>query len=154
MAGSRRRAGSGRAPPLASPGVADFLSPAWIAELDAAARAAASGGGPAVLPVGPTLRVAVEVPDAPGGAVRYVMVLDAAGPRVVAGADEPADVTLRQTYAVARRLNRGEANAQRVLAEGSATIDGDLNRLAAAAADLARLDDAFAAVRAATTFPD
>jgi hypothetical protein len=139
--------------PIASPAVADFLSPAWIAELDAAARAASSGDGSPVMSGALTLRVAVEVPDAPGGPVRYVMVLDPAGSQVVGGADEPADVTLRQRYAVARRLNHGEANAQQVLAEGAATVDGDLNRLAAVAADLARLEDAFAAVRARTTFP-
>ncbi|MCU1456032.1 MAG: hypothetical protein JWL73_124 [Actinomycetia bacterium] len=133
--------------------MAAFLSPAWIAEMDAAARAA-SGANASPGRADSGLRVAVEVPDAPGGAVRYVMVVGAVGARVVAGTDEPADVTLRQPYAVARRIHGGAANAQRILAEGTATIDGDLNRLAAAAPDLARLEDAFAAVRAATTFPE
>ncbi len=134
--------------------MAAFLSPAWIAELDAAARAAAPSAGSVAL------RVAVEVPDAPGGAVRYVMVLDPAGARVLDGSGDPggedlaADVTLCQTYAVARRIHAGSANAQQVLAERAATVDGDLNRLVAAAADLVRLEDAFAAVRASTTFAE
>lgn len=132
--------------------MAEFLSPAWIAELDAAARAISVGGATDAKPATLTLRVAVEVPDAPGGAVRYVMVLDPAGSRVLGGVDEPADITLRQAYAVARRIHGGAANAQQVLAEGSATVDGDLNRLVAAGPDLARLQDAFATVRNATTF--
>ena len=44
-------------------------------------------------------------------------------------------------------------NAQAALADGRLRVSGDVARLAAHAAALARLDDVFAAVRASTTYP-
>ena len=60
----------------------------------------------------------------------------------------PADVCLETDYATAVALARGEMNAQAALADGRLRVSGDVARLAAHAAALARLDDVFAAVRA------
>jgi putative sterol carrier protein len=124
-----------------------FLSPEWIAALDAAAQEA-------VVPAGVRLTIQQIVTDdgADGGEVRYHLVLDDEGLRVHPGEAAAADVTLVQTRDVAAALSRGELNAQQALEAGRLKLRGDIGHLARQGKALTAMEDAFAAVRADTTY--
>jgi putative sterol carrier protein len=124
-----------------------FLTPEWIAALDAAA-------GEAAVPAGVRLTVQqiVTGDDAGGDDVRYHLVLDEGRLRVHPGEAPAADVTLVQTRDVAAALSRGELNAQQALEAGRLKLRGDIGRLAREGRALTAVEDVFAAVRAATTY--
>ena len=124
-----------------------FLTPEWIAALDAAAREAA-------VPAGVRLTIQQIVTDGPRGEVRYHLVLDDGRLRVHPGAADAADLTLVQTRAVAAALSRGELNAQQALEAGRLKLRGDIGRLAREGRALTAVEDVFAAVRAATVYGD
>ena len=124
-----------------------FLTPEWIAALDAAAREAA-------VPAGVRLTIQQIVTDGPGGEVRYHLAFDDGRLRVRPGGADAADVTLVQTRAVAAALSRGELNAQQALEAGRIKLRGDIGRLAKEARALTAMEDVFAAVRAATAYDD
>jgi hypothetical protein len=131
--------------------MAEFLSASWIAELDAAARAAdriAVDDG--------TLVIEQVVRGMPSGEVRYQVQIGPGGTRVVAGAggDLDADLVLLTDHPTARALHEGRVRAQDALATGLLKVQGRPEVLAKRADLLARLDAAFAPVRAGTTFPD
>jgi putative sterol carrier protein len=118
-----------------------FLSPEWIAALDAAARVA-------TVPAGIRLTIQQVVTDA----VSYHLVFDDGGLRVVPGEAEGADVTLIQTRDVAVALSRGELNAQQALEAGRLKLRGDIGHLARQGKALGAMEDVFAAVRADTAY--
>lgn len=126
-----------------------FLSPEWIAALDAAAREA-------TVPAAVRLTIQQIVTDGDdgggGGEVRYHLVLDEGRCRVVPGEADAPDVTLLQTREVAAALSRGELNAQQALEAGSLKLRGDLGHLAKEGKALGAMEDVFAAVRAGTTY--
>jgi len=122
-----------------------FLSPEWIAALDAAARQA-------TVPAGVRLTIQQIVTDDDGGDVRYHLVLDGAGLRIVPGEADAPDVTLVQTREVAAALSRGELNAQQALEAGRLKLRGDIGHLAKQGKALGTVEDVFAAVRADTTY--
>jgi putative sterol carrier protein len=124
-----------------------FLTPEWIAALDAAAREAAVPAG-----VRLTVQQIVTGVDAGGDDVRYHLVLDEGRLRVHPGEAPAADVTLVQTRDVAAALSRGELNAQQALEAGRLKLRGDIGRLAREGRALTAVEDVFAAVRAATTY--
>lgn len=129
--------------------MAEFLSAAWIAELDHAARAAdglALADGELV--------IEQVVRGRPGGDVRYRVRLGPDGARVATTAGGGADLTLLTDAATARSLHEGRVRAQDALATGALKVQGRPEVLARRADLLARLDVAFAPVRARTTFPD
>ena len=128
--------------------MADFLSARWIAELDAAARGADR------IAVDDELVLEQVVRDGPEGDVRYQLHLGPSGARVVVGTDAPADLVLLTDLVTARALHEGRVRAQDTLATGSLKVQGRPEVLAKRADVLARLDAAFAPVRAGTTFPD
>jgi len=71
------------------------------------------------------------------------------------GVDAPdADLVLLTDYPTARALHEGRVRAQDALAAGLLKVQGRPEVFAKRADLLARLDDAFAPVRAVTTFPD
>jgi hypothetical protein len=137
--------------------VAAFLSNEWIRDLARACEGAPpstpasdagkSGGGRFVIEP-----VVTGVPHL--GEVRYQIAFEA-GRCAVAAASEgsAADVRLETDYVTAVALSRGTANAQAALADGRLRVSGDVARLAARAAELAALDDLFAALRTTTTYP-
>jgi len=123
-----------------------FLTPEWIAALDAAAREAA-------VPAGIRLTIQqVVIDDGGGGDVRYHLVLDRGGLRVHPGEAPAADVTLVQTREVAVALSRGELNAQQALEAGRLKLRGDIGHLAREGRALVAMEDVFAAVRAVTCY--
>jgi putative sterol carrier protein len=124
-----------------------FLTPEWIAALDAAAREAAVPAG-----VRLTVQQIVTGDDAGGDDVRYHLVLDEGRLRVHPGEAPAADVTLVQTRDVAAALSRGELNAQQALEAGRLKLRGDISRLARRGKALTAVEDVFAAVRAATQY--
>jgi putative sterol carrier protein len=124
-----------------------FLSPEWIAALDAAAREATV---PAAVRL--TIQQIVADDGGGGGEVRYHLVLDEGRCRVVPGDADDPDVTLLQTREVAAALSRGELNAQQALEAGSLKLRGDLGHLAKEGKALGAMEDVFAAVRAGTTY--
>jgi hypothetical protein len=129
--------------------MAEFLSAAWIAELDDAARAATG----LHLPDGELVLEQV-VRGLPGGDVRYRVHVGPTGARVTTDADVEADLTLLTDAGTARLLHEGRARAQDALATGSLKVQGRPEVLAKRAPLLARLDAAFAPVRRRTTFPE
>ena len=124
-----------------------FLSPEWIAALDAAAREA-------TVPAGVRLTIQQVVTDDGGddGDVRYHLVLDEGRLEVRPGEAESADVTLVQTREVATALSRGELNAQQALEAGRLKLRGDIGHLAREGRALTAMEDVFAAVRAVTSY--
>jgi SCP-2 sterol transfer family len=132
--------------------MAEFLSASWIAELDAAARAA-----DALTVAGAPLVVEQVVRGLPDGDVRYRVRVGSDGARVLgdaAGLDGDPDVILLTDYPTARALHEGRVRAQDALATGQLKVQGRPEVLAKRADLLARLDAAFVPVRARTTFPD
>ncbi|MEW6477530.1 MAG: SCP2 sterol-binding domain-containing protein [Actinomycetota bacterium] len=127
--------------------MARFLSAEWIAALDEAARAAAVPAG-----VRLTIQQVVTDGDPEGGEVRYHLVLDDGRLRVHPGEAPAADVTLVQSREVAAALSRGELNAQQALEAGRLKLRGDIGHLARQGKALTAMEDAFAAVRAETTY--
>jgi len=130
--------------------VPEFLSPAWIEELDAALRDAAdlSALGPIEIE-----QVVSGVPRQ--GEVRYRVVVDDRGARVDAGdGDEHAAVVrLTTDYATACGIAAGQENAQAALADGRLRLGGNVDLLVRQAPVFAAVGDATAALRGATTFP-
>jgi putative sterol carrier protein len=122
-----------------------FLSPEWIAALDAAAREA-------TVPAGVRLTIQQIVTEDGGGDVRYHLVLDEGRLEVRPGEARAADVTLVQTREVAAALSRGELNAQQALEAGRLKLRGDIGDLAREGKALSAMEDVFAAVRADTTY--
>ena len=122
-----------------------FLSPEWIAALDAAA-------GKAAVPGGVRLTIQQIVTEEGGADVRYHLVLDGGRIRVHSGEADRADLTLVQTREVAAAFSRGELNAQQALEGGRLKLRGDIGHLAREGKALTALADVFAAVRAATIY--
>ncbi len=124
-----------------------FLSPEWIAALDAAAPEA-------TVPAGVRLTTQQVVTDGggDGGEVSYHVVLDDGRLEVRPGEAGKADVTLVQTREVAAALSRGELNAQQALEAGRLKLRGDIGHLAREGKALGAMEDVFAAVRADTTY--
>lgn len=121
-----------------------FLSPEWIEALDAAAQ-------DAVVPAEVRLTIQ-QVVTGDRGDVCYHLVLDEGRLRVRSGEADRADVTLVQTRDVAAALSRGELNAQQALEAGRLKLRGDIGSLARQGKALTAIEDAFASVRAETTY--
>ena len=125
--------------------MAEFLSAAWIAELDAAARGAAD------LVVDAPLVVEQVVDDGAGVTVRYQVRIGPAGASVSGDTGAPADVVLVTDRATAWAMHGGRLRAQDAFARGALKVRGRPELLAGRAELFARLDRAFAPVRAGTT---
>jgi hypothetical protein len=127
--------------------MAEFLSAEWISELDAAAARVAG-----LERLDTELVIEQVVRGAPDGDVRYQVRLLPTGAHVVIGGDSPADLVLVTDYATACTLHAGVTRAQDALAAGALKVRGRPEVLARQSELLEALDDAFAPVRARTTF--
>ena len=130
--------------------MAEFLSAAWIDELDVAARTATE------LVADPPFVVEQVVRETGADDVRYRVRIgpDGASVRTDATADaaDAPDLVLVTDRATARELHEGSLRAQDALAQGALKVRGRPEVLGRRAEILARLDAAFATVRAGTTF--
>lgn len=129
--------------------MADFLSDAWVEELDAAARRATQ------IPQEVRLVVQQVVTDGPAGddrEVAYAVHLREGTASVTPGHAEGADVTFTQDRATAAAIARGELSAQAAFLEGRLRVGGDLRAALEQARAMAAISDVFAEVRATTTW--
>ncbi|HJR24693.1 MAG TPA: SCP2 sterol-binding domain-containing protein [Acidimicrobiales bacterium] len=125
--------------------MAEFLSEAWIAELDAVGRAAEVPGD---------LRVVVQqvVVDDDGSEVAYAVRIADGAVRVEPGRVPDADVRFTQPRDVAAAIARGELSAQTAFLAGDLRVGGDLAAVREGSRALAALSDVFGPARAATTW--
>ena len=124
--------------------MAEFLSAAWIEELDAEAVTADADV---------TFTLDQEVTAGPHGDVRYRLVLAGGRLRVEPGGQGgAADATLTVPYPTAVALATGTTTASAAFEAGLVRFSGDLARLQAATAALTAAADALARLRARTTF--
>ena len=125
--------------------MADFLSDAWIADLDAAGRASQ---------VADELRVVVQqvVVDEDGTEVAYVVRVAEGTVRVEAGRAPDADVTFTQPRGVAAAIAQGALSAQAAFLAGDLRVGGDLAAVLEGSRALGALADVFEPARAATTW--
>jgi len=126
-----------------------FLSPEWLRDLDAAARASRA------LANDDTEALVVEqrVTDAPGGDVTYHAVLGTDA-RVVAGPADAPDVVFVTDYDTAFALRSGTLNAQHAIAAGRMKVQGHVGVLLRKADTLRAFGDIFQDVRATTDPPE
>jgi hypothetical protein len=130
--------------------VVEFLSDAWIARLDAAARAAddLTTATPFVVETlvhGPEGDTGSRVRFGPDGASVAGIPRDDGG--------DAADVVLVSDAATAWALHQGQVRAQDAFARGALKVRGRPELLAAHGDLLVALERAFAPVRAETTAP-
>lgn len=131
--------------------MAEFLSPEWVDELDAAARASDSL---AARTRDLTFTVQQIVQHTPRGDVHYYVTADDDSVRVRSGSAASPDLTLIADYEVARAISAGTGNAQEALAAGRLKIKGGLGLLLGNEDVFAALEDVFASVRSQTTYRD
>ena len=128
----------------------EFLSDAWIARLDAAARAADD------LAVDPPFTVATVV-DTPHGNRGYQVRFGTEGAAVTGSghdADADGDVALVTDPTTAWALHEGSLRAQDAFARGLLKVRGRPELLATHGELLAALERALAPVRSETTPPE
>lgn len=125
--------------------MAAFLSDAWVAALDAAARRAS-------VPDDVRLVVQQVVVGDRGLETAYAIRIEGGTAAVTAGRVDDADVTFTQDQATAIAIARGELSAQVAFMSGRLRVGGDIRRVIDRTRDLALLDDLFAPTRAATTW--
>jgi hypothetical protein len=127
--------------------MAEFLSDAWIEELD---------GAGVVVKDAPAVTFDQVVTGAPDGVVRYRVSVDGGRLRVrrlADGAADGADATLTTSFGTAVELATGRRDASAALAAGLVRFRGNAASLQAAAGALTALAEGLATVRARTTFP-
>lgn len=124
--------------------MAVFLSDAWLAELDAAARTATP---PAEL----RLVVQQVVVGDRGRDTAYAIRIEDGRMSVQPGRVEDADITLTQDRATAAEIAQGALSAQVAFMAGRLRVGGDLRKVLDRAGGLAALGDVFAGVRGATS---
>lgn len=137
--------------------MARFLSPEWLAELDAAVST-----HPDLAELAADVRLVVEqrVTGSHGadgdqgdeGEVIYHLVIDHGAASVRVGPADDPTVTFTQDVNVARAIASGQESAQRAFMNGGLRLGGDLQSLLTHQAVLSRLGDAFATVRRSTDF--
>ena len=125
--------------------MAEFLTDAWIAELDAAGRAASVPGD---------LRVVVQqvVVGDDGSEVAYAVRIADGHVRVTPGRAADADVTFTQARAVAAAIAQGALSAQAAFLAGDLRVGGDLAAVLDGTRALGAVADVFGTARAATTW--
>jgi hypothetical protein len=148
--------------------MARFLSDAWFAEvsLGAGRRAEAQGNGgnagagdsapgeSAAPSQVPELVVEVIASGAPEGEVRYQLVMELDGPRLVWRKEDfrASHVELRAGYGTLAGIASGELSAIDALSAGLARVSGNIAALSVNQSGIGGLDLVPAAVRATTTF--
>ncbi|MGI8664030.1 MAG: SCP2 sterol-binding domain-containing protein [Acidimicrobiales bacterium] len=127
--------------------MARYLSPEWLAEL----QAAAAGAEPSLTGLADVV-LQHEVTGASGDVVFHVVIGDE-GIAVLPGPADGATVTFTEDDATAAAITRGELSAQTAYMSGRLRIRGDVTALARPSSIIVALDDLFAAVRSSTTYP-
>lgn len=149
--------------------MARFLSDAWFDELSVGAEGAPAPPGPAgrsgtsdhATTAGqmaesgpPELVVEVIASGAPEGEVRYQLVMELNGPKLVSRREDfrQPHVELRAGYTTLAGIASGELSAIDALSAGLARVSGDIAALSVNQSGIGGWDLLPAAVRATTTF--
>ena len=149
--------------------MARFLSDAWFDELsvgaerlagqpdsadDAGTEHSTTAEQVAADGRAPELVVEVIASGAPEGEVRYQLVMELDGPRLVSRRVDfrPAHVELRAGYATLAGIASGELSAIDALSAGLARVSGNIAALSVNQSGIGGLDLLPPAVRATTTF--
>ena len=127
--------------------MARFLSQEWFDELPAEEAEEDERDEPDLI-------VEVAVSGAPGGDVRYQVVVRGERATVVAreGAFRPAQVQMKSDYATMTAIACGKLSTIDVLSAGQARVSGDIGALSGQQASFSALDLVPAATRSATTY--
>jgi len=128
--------------------VAQYLSGAWIADLN---KAAATAGVQRAESAGSELRLQQVVTGGSDGEVAYAIRLGQSLD-VVAGRIDDPDVTITEDIDTAVAVGRGDLSAQDALLAGLVRVSGNMSALLGAQDALSRLGRIFDDVRARTTF--
>ncbi len=126
-----------------------YLSLDWI---DALGAEVASSEAMRTLAAQITVGITQVVTDGPEGDVTYHLLLDDGRASFGAGPADPEDVRFVQDWETAVAVATGKLNAQEAFITGRIKLQGDQNKLIAAAPAFTELDTVFAAVRARTTY--
>ena len=133
--------------------VTEFLSPAWLTAMsDAASRA--RGASPVPTSAGGPDLVIQQVVTGPDDEVTWFVSVRATAVCVEAGRHPAPDITLTQDRGTAAAIASGRQSAQGAFMSGRLRVGGDVRVLLDHQDELARLDDLFASVRAATRYPE
>lgn len=126
-----------------------FLSPEWVAQLDAALRRSPlRADGPET-----SLAYQLEARDVEDRIRTHHILIGPDGARAADGPAEHPDLVLVTDAETAFALHRNEINAQAAIASGRLRIRGDLEAFSRHATTIASLADLFATLRAATMGP-
>jgi putative sterol carrier protein len=123
--------------------VARFLSDAWLAALEAAARVARPPGDLSLV-------VQEVVLHDRGDETAYAIRIGGGTVEVERGRAADADVTFTQDRATAAAIASGALSAQSAFMAGRLRVGGDLRSVLERAQDLAALEDLFASTRSET----
>jgi putative sterol carrier protein len=123
--------------------VAEFLTDAWVAELNAAA-------GALRVPDDLCLVVQQVVLGDRGETSTYAIRIEAGRASVTPGRVDDAHVTFTLDRATATSIARGELSAQVAFMSGRLRVGGDVRQVIDRARELQTLDDIFGEARAAT----
>lgn len=130
--------------------MAEYLTPAWFAEVNAAAAATARSPEGTVDDAAVTVQQVVT--GAPGGEVRYWVRVDEGGLRAGLGVADGADATVTEAYETAVAVTRGELGVETAFLAGRIRVEGDGAALLHHRQVLGQVLDALAAVHARTTY--
>lgn len=125
--------------------MAEFLTDAWVAELNAAADAVR-------VPDDVCLVVQQVVLDDRGDERAYAIRIEDGRASVSPGRVDDAHVTFTQDRATAAAIARGELSAQVAFMAGRLRVGGDVRLVIDRAREIQSLDDLFASARAATVW--
>ena len=125
--------------------MAEFLTDAWVAELNAAAGALRA-------PADLCLVVQQVVLGDRGDESAYTIRIEGGRASVSPGRVDDAHVTFTQDRATAAAIAQGKLSAQVAFMSGRLRVGGDVRQVIDRARDLQALDDLFGEARAATSW--
>ena len=126
--------------------VVEFLSDAWFDAMSAAAREAHA------VPVALDL-VVQQLVDGDGSSVDWFLEVRGGAVAVTRGRHPTPSITFRLDAATAAAIQSGRSSAQAAFMSGRLRVAGDVRVLLDQQEALHELDDVFADVRGATTYP-
>lgn len=126
-----------------------YLSLAWI---DALSHEVAESDELASLAATHSIAVTQVVTDGPEGDVTYHLRLGDGSASFGAGAADPSDLRMEQTWTTAKAVATGELSAQEAFLKGLIHLTGDQQKLIASQPVFAALDRVFTTVRADTEY--
>jgi putative sterol carrier protein len=120
-----------------------YLSPEWI---DAYNAAMAADDSVATAMKGKNAVIQMVISEAPEGEVRYWMRIGDGTVAAGLGDADNADVTIRQSYDTAAKVNSGELDGQQAFTQGKVKIGGKMLKMMQLRGPLAEVQKALDAI--------